>query len=51
MTNLERMKIEKIIKYSKEDNPSAIKPLFTTLIYGRISDLLEKRKEEIKKEL
>lgn len=51
MTNTERSKIETILKYSKENNPQAIKPIFNSLVCGRISELLEKRREEIKKEL
>lgn len=51
MTQTERSKIESIIQYCKEGNPQAIKPLMNSLIASRISDLLDQKREQIKKEL
>jgi hypothetical protein len=50
-SNYQKMNIKKIIQLSKENNPAAIKPIFSTLMYEKISNLLEVRKEEIKKEI
>jgi hypothetical protein len=51
MTQTERSKIDSIIKHCKEGNPQAIKPLMNSLIASRISDLLDQKRDQIKKEL
>jgi hypothetical protein len=51
MTQTERAKIESIIKYSKEGNPQAIKPIVNALIANKISDLLKEKREQVKKEI
>lgn len=47
MTQTEKTKIETIIRYSKEDNPQAIKPIVNMLIANKISDLLADKREQI----
>lgn len=51
MTNTERSKIESIIKYCKEVNPAAVGPIVSSLLSIKISDLLEQKRNKIKKEI
>lgn len=51
MTNTQKNKIEQIVKYCRENNPNAMMPLVHSVVSSKISEILERKKEQIQKEL